>query len=118
MPHPDPTSPDHQRHPHHRHDNPAPTPVAADAPEPAKTAGDYRKEDAEVDTEQLTAEKAGIQQAADDKALQQYASEQLEKFPPPATDPLKDREARLAERHKHKHDAEAGAAPEEDASGD
>jgi hypothetical protein len=93
--------------PHHK-DHPDPTPVsqpvpapaAADKPQDEKTAGDLRAEDAVQDNDQLQAEKQGIQDAADQKAMEQYKSEQLQQFPPDS-DPLKDREARLAGDKKH-----------------
>jgi hypothetical protein len=84
----------------HHESAPAPADPPVDTPELGKTAGDYRKEDAEADSDQLQDGKAGIQKAAHDKALQQYAAEQLKKYPPTASDPLKDRDARLAEKKR------------------
>jgi hypothetical protein len=75
-------------------------PAAADKPQDEKTAGDLRAEDAAVDTDQLQAEKQGIQDAADSAALEQYKSEQVAQFPPDS-DPLKDRETRRADDKKH-----------------
>jgi hypothetical protein len=94
----------------HEHNKPKPDPEPV-KPEPEKhhekTAGDYRKEDAEAVKDQTQQQKEGVQKEADDKAMQDYKAEQVEKFPPEPSDPLKDREARRADEKKHE-------APKED----